>query len=116
MSQEVTENQENERILSGSAYAIAYEKNIPDTMYRQLKRLSANTSLEIQTIALKLLSLYEIQGSGLQTHLLQYLRSQNEFSNQRFQKFTDASEREKKQLIAERDTIAAKQKIRYLYP
>lgn len=26
MSQEVTENQENERILSGSAYAIAYEK------------------------------------------------------------------------------------------
>ena len=110
MSQEVTENQENERILSGSAYAIAYEKNIPDTMYRQLKRLSANTSLEIQTIALKLLSLYEIQGSGLQTHLLQYLRSQNEFSNQRFQKFTDASEREKKQLIAERDTIAAKQK------
>ena len=43
-------------------------------------------------------------------HLSQYIENENEYWNRRFQSFTDASESEKKQLIAERDAIAAEQK------
>ncbi|WP_276786828.1 hypothetical protein [Paraprevotella xylaniphila] len=106
----MTNGQENERILAGFAHALSGGQAVSDTVFGQLEKLAASSSLELRTTALKLLSLYEMQDSGKRSHLSQYIENENEYWSQRFQKFTDASEREKKQLIAERDAIAAEQK------
>ena len=106
----MTDGQENERILAGFAYALSNGQAVSDTVFGQMEKLAASPSLELRTTALKLLSLYEIQGSGKRSHLSQYIENENEYWNRRFQSFTDASESEKKQLIAERDAIAAEQK------
>lgn len=112
----MTDGQENERILAGFACALNNGQAVSDTVFGQMEKLAASPSLELRTTALKLLSLYEMQGSGKRSHLSQYIENENEYWNRRFQSFTDASESEKKQLIAERDAIAAEQKIRYSYP
>ena len=117
----MTDGQENERILAGVACAFNYRlagfvcvlktgQAVSDTVFGQMEKLAASPSLELRTTALKLLSLYEMQGSGKRSHLSQYIENENEYWNRRFQSFTDASESEKKQLIAERDAIAAEQK------
>lgn len=106
----MTDGQENERILAGFACALNNGQAISDTVFGQMEKLAASPSLELRTTALKLLSLYEMQGSGKRSHLSQYIENENEYWNRRFQSFTDASESEKKQLIAERNAIAAEQK------
>ena len=116
ISQTMTDGQENERILAGFACALNNGQAVSDTVFGQMEKLAASPSLELRTTALKLLSLYEMQDSGKRSHLSQYIENENEYWNRRFQSFTDASESEKKQLIAERDAIAAEQKIRYSYP
>ena len=106
----MTDGQENERILAGFACALNNGQAVSDTVFGQMEKLAASPSLELRTTALKLLSLYEMQDSGKRSHLSQYIENENEYWNRRFQSFTDASESEKKQLIAERDAIAAEQK------
>ena len=102
----ILKGQDAEATLLLSAYELEKEQSLPDYTVKELERLSCDSSLEVQNMALRLLAQYEASRSNPRNYLSKFLKKQDELWNSRYQKFTNDSEREKEKLIAERNEIA----------
>lgn len=103
------QGQDAETTLSIAAYKLGKGLSLSNCIVRELERLSCDSLLEVQVMALRLLALHEAFPSNQQSHLSKYMEKQDELWDSRYQKFTNDSEREKKELIAERNETAEEQ-------
>lgn len=103
---EMTRGLAVEELLARSGHRWAQGQPPADSLRARLESLAADTTARQpeRVMALRLLALQD------HSRLPDYLKQQDEFWNTRYQRFTDAAEREKKGLIAERDAMDKRQK------
>ena len=103
---EMTRGLAVEELLARSGHRWAQGQPPADSLRARLECLAADTTVRQRerVMALRLLALQD------HSRLPDYLKQQDEFWNTRYQRFTDAAEREKKGLIAERDAMDKRQK------
>lgn len=106
----LTQGQSEEAVIAFSAYAWHTRQEIPDTIYRRLAGTAASPDMEHRILALGLLALYKERGTATNPYLTTYIESCNRYWKTHFRHFTDEAEREKKQLIAERDAFAERER------
>lgn len=96
----------SEELLSRSALSLSRGLPLADSLYTRLEALATDTvrPQEERCMALRLLALQNPD------FLPDFLKLQDEVWDTRYRRFTDEAEREKKELIAERDAIAQTQR------
>ena len=106
----LTQGQNEEAVIAYSAYALHTQQKISEETRKKLSEIAESSNKQHRIMALGILTLYKERISETNPYLIPYIENYNQYCKAEFKHLTNETEREKKQLIAERDNFAEKER------